>query len=532
MSNESPDTYSVIGYPSIALAQAHPALMTTTAKLYGMTPAPTDRCRVLELGCGDGWHLIACAFALPGATFIGMDRAKPAVERGQQIAAELGLQNITFECADLMTYPTEGEPFDYILLHGVYSWVPQDVRDRCLELCKARLAPQGVAYVSYNCYPGCYVRRMVWEMLQFHVRDIQEPLEKIQQARAFTKVLADAATSNKEIGDFITSEYTELLEQKHPGALYHDDLNEINTPLYFHQFAAHAQQHGLQFLGESNDIELPRVQFPTGIRNMLLQLEKHDLLLKEQYLDFLTLRRFRHTLLCHQRVNLNREIKASQAKDFRMQSAWKPVSTHPSLAPGAREQFRNPQGKSLEVDHPLLKAALLCLAEIWPQSLPYETLFTLVHQRLQKDPASKDSLQSPEEGRAQDILSDAFLKLWQSGGVRWLAHQNEWSLKVPERPSLRRINRWELEKGNPTLTTPDLIALQISEKLDRQVLLLADGSRTQGEIIQAIGDFVQTAEVGLPVAQAKNDNDAPFADVKSAVEKSLNTGAQFGLFGE
>ena len=97
------------------------------------------------------------AYAQPESTFVGVDLAKSAIAQGQQDIANLGLKNIELHFADLMEFSPEGEPFDYIIAHGFYSWVPPFVRDRLLALCNERLAPQGIAYISYNAMPGGHI---------------------------------------------------------------------------------------------------------------------------------------------------------------------------------------------------------------------------------------------------------------------------------------------------------------------------------------------------------------------------------------
>ena len=80
-----PTPYDELPYPGSAFAQTHPDRLATLATLFGMTPAPVERCRVLELGCGDGGNLIPMAFALPESRFTGVDLATTAIARGQQL---------------------------------------------------------------------------------------------------------------------------------------------------------------------------------------------------------------------------------------------------------------------------------------------------------------------------------------------------------------------------------------------------------------------------------------------------------------
>jgi len=163
-------------YPNLA---THPEHLSTIAQLMGLQAAPVTRCRVLELGCGCGTNLIALAASLPDAEFVGCDLASRPIGIAREFAAELGLANTVWLQEDLRKIPASLGAFDYIIAHGVYSWVPADVRDAMLTSIAQRLAPDGIAFVSYNVYPGCYVRRMAWEILKFHVEDIADARARI-----------------------------------------------------------------------------------------------------------------------------------------------------------------------------------------------------------------------------------------------------------------------------------------------------------------------------------------------------------------
>src|SRR5262249_26620757 len=147
--------YDEVVYPSYVYSQTHPDRLATIATLLGMNPTSVESCRVLELGCGAGGNLIPMAFDLSESGFVGIDLAGSAISQGRELIKALGLKNISLQQADLMDLSSELGKFDYIIAHGLFSWVPEVVRDRILAICRAHLAPEGVAYISYNAYPGC-----------------------------------------------------------------------------------------------------------------------------------------------------------------------------------------------------------------------------------------------------------------------------------------------------------------------------------------------------------------------------------------
>ena len=170
--------YDQVLYPGFPLAQTHPDRLATIAGLLGMTPARPDRSQVLELGCGDGGNLIPMAVELPGSEFTGIDLAQPGIARGRAISEALGLKNISLRQMDLLAAGADLGQFDYILAHGLYSWVPAHVRDGVLRICRTNLAHDGVAYVSYNAYPGFHRREIFRGMMLHHVRNVQDPSKR------------------------------------------------------------------------------------------------------------------------------------------------------------------------------------------------------------------------------------------------------------------------------------------------------------------------------------------------------------------
>ena len=239
-------SYDQIAYPCSPQAQTHPDLLATLATLHGLQPAPTDRCQVLEVGCNDGSNLIPMAANAPGSHFTGIDLAQTAITAAQAFSARLGLTNTAFTQADILDWNPAERRFDYILIHGLYSWVPPPVREAILSLCRTSLAPNGIAYISYNALPGCHIRRYVWDVLRFHTRAIEDPRQKIAAAREIAAKMCAWLTDEHQ-QPFLKKEF-ELLLTVHDSVLLHDDLAEWNTPFHLSEFVAAAERHGLQYL--------------------------------------------------------------------------------------------------------------------------------------------------------------------------------------------------------------------------------------------------------------------------------------------
>ena len=148
---------------------------------------------MLELGCGAGGNLLAMATATPGIQAVGIDLAGEVIEEGRTAVREIGLENVDLRQGDVSAL-TDGQlgEFDYVIAHGVYAWVPEPVRDALLAAVEAHLAADGVAYISYNAYPGGYVRQTLREAGQWFARDQPNEVAMVERAQELYRLLYDA----------------------------------------------------------------------------------------------------------------------------------------------------------------------------------------------------------------------------------------------------------------------------------------------------------------------------------------------------
>src|SRR5262245_8757143 len=160
-------SYDVVPYESNVFSQSHPDRLATIATLLGMRPAPVTDCRVLELGCASGGNVIPMAVSLPGSRFVGIDLSSRQIEMGRRTVESLALTNLDLKQFDIRNLTKDVGQFDYIICHGVFSWVPREVQDKILEVCAQNLSPRGVAYVSYNTYPGWHMRGLIRDMMLY-----------------------------------------------------------------------------------------------------------------------------------------------------------------------------------------------------------------------------------------------------------------------------------------------------------------------------------------------------------------------------
>ncbi|MEX0725094.1 MAG: class I SAM-dependent methyltransferase [Planctomycetaceae bacterium] len=379
--NAKPNSYDVTPYPRHAFPQTHPDTLATVATLFGMSPAPIEKCRVLEIGCGSGGNLMPMAEQLPESTFAGIDSSSRAIHDARAILDHVDLKNCRFEQLDVMNLEPGFGEFDYIICHGVFSWVPTVVQHRILDSCKRHLAPHGVAYVSYNTYPGWHLRGLIRDVMVYHAARYDEPAVRLRQAKALLEFLAQSVpTKNNAYGINLKREI-ELMQKKDDNYLLHDYLEEYNLPIYFHDFAARLRQNGLQYLGESHISSMWVENFRTDVAKTLRGLTK-DLIQCEQYMDFVRNRLFRQTLICHDYAKLQRTIQTDRIRQLHVTGHLEPVRPDADLFSSAPVEYKSQPGRKITLGHPITKQGLQILKDRWPANINYADLLAEAKQRL------------------------------------------------------------------------------------------------------------------------------------------------------
>jgi SAM-dependent methyltransferase len=395
------------------------------------------------------------AYGLRESSFCGIDLSGRAIEHGSALAAALGLGNVEFVQADLSSLPALGT-FDFVVAHGVYSWITPPEREALLAACREHLAPDGVAYVSYDVLPGGHLREITRQMLRWHLRDVTDAEERIGQARALLAAIAEVRPERDEMR--LAAE--RALQQGDP-ALFHDELAPHHHAVLFVDFADHAARHGLRFLAEADVFEMDAGVLPPGLAA--------DPTEREQYLDFFKGRMFRQTLLCHADAELH---------DAGLDVVRGMLAATPARATGeteGRTEFRGPLGATLTTDHEAVKAALVRLGEAWPAPVPVADL--------------------GDDPTVAEMLRRAY--------AANLVHLHVWAPALAttpsERPAASALARLQVAAGT-RVTTLRHTSVEVADELGRRLIGLLDGTRDRPALLRELGrpaDELERSLAGL-----------------------------------
>ena len=185
--NKAKKAYDEIPYFSAAFSDCSPVRIEAVAKFLGLKVANLKDARVLELGSSYGGNILPFAASHKEAKVVGIDISSHQVEEGNKIAKKMKLKNFTLLERDFLHMNEHdikelGE-FDYIIAHGVFSWVPDFVKDAILRVVRENLSQNGVAFISYNTYPGWKIKDVVRDLMLLAAKDKDSTEERLKAAK-------------------------------------------------------------------------------------------------------------------------------------------------------------------------------------------------------------------------------------------------------------------------------------------------------------------------------------------------------------
>ncbi|MCH7224901.1 methyltransferase domain-containing protein [Haloferula sp. A504] len=453
------EIYSRRRYPALSHPETHPGVIAATARCGGVVaPALPEACRLLEIGCASGHNLLPLAARFPESRFVGIDFSDSAIRKGRQHAEATGLANVTFEHADVTEWRPEAEDFDYVVAHGMLSWVDDRVKAALFELVQGSLAPDGIACIGYNTLPGWSLRKEAAAMVRA-LPDLGA------DAMGVIGELAEAAAGGATpYAAHLAAIYRDM-QRKGPEIVAFDDLGPVCDPLHFGQVIEWAGQHGLRYLGESTlSGNLPPGVDPAALAR--LEPLAGDPLRFQQTLDLLSGRTHRSSLMCRSGLTLDPATSSSVTLHFAARLLVRPL---PSKAI---------HGEIIEHFHAALHAA-------WPSAMPVAGLMEECAHRLgpRWDPA-----------RGAKTVADWLYRAARFGWVELRTDAIELDSRSPVRPALSPLNR-RFAKDRDSLVDVFHRSCGFPET-HWGVVEALDGSRSADEIKALARDQAPDLDVG------------------------------------
>ncbi|CAN5161974.1 lysine methyltransferase [soil metagenome] len=524
--------YDDVPYESHPFAQTHPSRLFVVGTLFGLRPVPPSRCRVLELGCAAGGNLIPMAEGLPDAQIVGCDLSARQINDGQAFIKELGLKNVEIKHASILDIDESWGQFDYIISHGVYSWVPNDVQEKIFDIFDKNLSPNGIGYISYNTFPGWHMRGMIRDMMRYHSGRFNTPQLRIQQARALLDFLAQSVRAdNNNAYSVLLKQELETLRHQADHYLYHEHLEEVNEPTYFHQFMTRAMNHNLKYLGESRIGTMVTGNFGPEIEKTLKILAT-DQIQAEQYMDFLRNRMFRETLLVHSKVTPNWSVNPESVRMLNIASPAKPVApnappavagqpvpiyTPQALTSDENVQYRSNSGMQMATNRPILKAVMQVLGAEYPGTVPFDVLRKKSRELIGGE--TNDPKQVAED---TNVIAVGLLNCYMSSDlVEFHGTPITFSRKVGDKPEALAWARLQAAKmGVVTNRRHEVIRLN---DLDKHLIPAMDGNNSKADIVDKLSAVAVSGAMNV-----QKDNITLFepGEIKTALNSVIDQALQ------
>ncbi len=443
-------SYDTVAYPSATFPQTHPDRLALIARLHGLAAPAIDTARVLEIGGGDGFNLIALAAAWPGAQFLNFDLSGEATRRGQALVAASGMGNVRVEQADILEFVQAVEPgsFDYVIAHGVYAWVPPVVQQATLALIARALAPDGVAFVSFNALPGGHVRRVMRDMLLHELAGVDAIADRIAAARAFLESTAQRKGDDDAVVTAIRAQAVAMLGRP-DAVLFHDELGECFEPVSLSQIAADAAALGLEFLDDSGRNRLGDGFLPTDAE-ATAETTTAAILRAAQSDDYAAMRFFRQALFVH----AGRAVARRPVLDC-LRDCWATGQFAPDPDGGIRVQ-----DTTFALRDAGLTEWLLRLGQTWPEYQPVAGL-----------------------GDDPDRL-EALYRLLRMGLIHLSTRPQPFALTASASPEASLLARAQLALGSPHVTTLHFEQMKLEDPAARGLIAALDGVTDRAQLEQ------------------------------------------------
>lgn len=484
------ESYDRIPYEGNPYYYTHPGVLAGYGALYGLCPADPVQCRVLELGCGDGNNLIPMAYEFPESRFLGIDLSPVQIKIGLKAIDSLRLENIELSTRSIMDVNDTDGRFDYIIVHGVYSWVSSEVREKILEICRYHLSNQGIAYISYNVLPGWRFNQTMRDLFLYRTRHIKDPGRKAQAAIDLCNTMLRETADGNAVHDVQLRFFGKTL-QDFPNVssyLLHEYMETHNTAFYFHQFAEDLKDFGLQYICDADQasFELDSLQPETA--GVFEKISENNIE-TEQYIDFLKNTRFRRSLICHKEVDLSSDFRLNRIQHLHAATDVVPVLDSPDSPIEKATAFRTSSGRRFSTKDNFAQIVLHRLSEIKPCTIRVDTL---IKSMLQPEPSETGA----DDQMLAEKIGHVIYTLFFNGVLELLGAGRRCIPEAGDFPAASPVSRLQA----PTRRITNLCHRTILMDDDMACFVLShlDGSLNRDSLCNLMTEAIETGRIRNP----------------------------------
>lgn len=291
---------SDIDYPKAFFREQSPVFLNFACVLNGYEPVALDKpFTYCELGFGHGLTANILAASNPLGRFYAADFLPCQVAAAQQLAASAQLDNLTLlenSFAELAAGEVEGLPqFDFVTMHGVYTWVNAENRRHIVKFLSRYLKPGGIVYVSYNALPGWNVALPLQRLILEH-GDLHPNRSNVQveNARRFVDRLISLEAGYFNLHPSLKF-FLDSLKKEDGQYLAHEYMNRGWEPLYHADVARDMAGAKLDYTCSTMlHRAFPKLCLSAERRAMLAEIA--DPIMRETVTDFMINTQFRQDI--------------------------------------------------------------------------------------------------------------------------------------------------------------------------------------------------------------------------------------------
>ena len=430
--------YDEVPYHGYPFEYNRPENLRNVTALFGMDIPKIETARVLELGCSDGGNLFRFAETYPKSYTLGVDLSKVEIENGQKVLDKLKLKNVDLKAMSITDLDESYGKFDYIICHGVFSWVPDFVKDSILEVSKKLLNKNGLAFISYNTLPGWNMINSVRELMMYHSENFSNVYDKIAQSRAALNFIQESLEGQETPHAQFMQASAKNMADKEDNYIRHEYLADENQAFYFNEFIEKAKEKDLEYVGDTDVQRMYIGNLPQKAMEKLGTI--NDIVRSEQYMDFIRNTQFRCTILTHKGTNISRNITDDTIQKFSYYCNMKTLDEKVNIEDNSKVTFyiNNDKKRVVDTSAPAMKAVLYTLCKNAGIPLSIDEIIK---------ESSKLVSKVPKETIKQNILAN-FGNLIFSGTIKYLLDKPLSVYKISNKPKISKLSMIQIQTPN------------------------------------------------------------------------------------